>query len=55
VSITLDVYAGLFVDDLDAVAERLNEAKINASADCLRTKPQVIKSPRSAPEGENAV
>ena len=36
-AMTLDVYAGLFGDDLDAVAERLDEAAANARADYLRT------------------
>ena len=30
---TLDVYAGLFGDDLDAVADRLDEAAAKARAD----------------------
>jgi integrase len=37
-AMTLDVYAGLFGDDLDAVAERLDEAAANARADYLRTQ-----------------
>ncbi|HET7689763.1 MAG TPA: tyrosine-type recombinase/integrase [Nocardioidaceae bacterium] len=36
-AMTLDVYAGLFGDDLDAVAERLDEAAARARADSLRT------------------
>ena len=35
---TLDVYAGLFGDDLDAVADRLDEAAARARADSLRTQ-----------------
>ncbi|MGH3561277.1 MAG: hypothetical protein ACRDTN_05595 [Mycobacterium sp.] len=35
-SMTLDVYADLFDDDLDAVAARLNVA-IESTADALRT------------------
>jgi hypothetical protein len=35
---TLDVYAGLFGDDLDAVADRLDEAAAKARADYLRTQ-----------------
>jgi hypothetical protein len=35
---TLDVYAGLFGDDLDAVADRLDEAAVRARADSLRTR-----------------
>jgi hypothetical protein len=34
---TLDVYAGLFNDDLDAVADRLDAAAAAARADYLRT------------------
>jgi integrase len=36
-SMTLDVYAGLFGDDLDAVADRLDEAVAAQDADSLRT------------------
>jgi hypothetical protein len=36
-SMTLDVYAGLFGDDLDAVATRLDEAVAARGADYLRT------------------
>ncbi|MFE9694614.1 hypothetical protein [Micromonospora sp. NPDC005806] len=36
-SMTLDVYAGLFGDDLDAVATRLDEAVAARHADYLRT------------------
>ena len=36
-AMTLDIYAGLFGDDLDAVAERLDEAAARARADSLRT------------------
>jgi hypothetical protein len=34
---TLDFYAGLFGDDLDAVADRLDAAACAARADSLRT------------------
>jgi len=37
---TLDVYAGLFADDLDAVADRLDQAKRSADADRLPTRDQ---------------
>jgi integrase len=40
-AMTLDVYAGLFGDDLDAVAERLDEAAANARADYLRTQAEI--------------
>ncbi len=36
-SMTLDVYAGLFGDDLDAVATRLDEAFAARDKDCSRT------------------
>ncbi|MCG5437218.1 tyrosine-type recombinase/integrase [Micromonospora foliorum] len=36
-SMTLDVYAGLFGDDLDAVANRLDEPVAARNADYLRT------------------
>ena len=36
-AMTLDVYAGLFGDDLDALADRLDEAAARARADYLRT------------------
>lgn len=40
-AMTLDVYAGLFADDLDAVADRLDEAANRARADSLRTAGEV--------------
>ena len=36
-AMTLDVYAGLFGDDLDAVAERLHQAVSGRVADQVRT------------------
>jgi integrase len=36
-AITLDVYSGLFDDDLDAVADRLDQAAVRARADSVRT------------------
>lgn len=36
---TLDVYAGLFGDDLDAVANQLDEAVAARDKDYLRTRP----------------
>jgi hypothetical protein len=36
-AMTLDVYANLFEDDLDAVADRLDQAVTGGSADYLRT------------------
>jgi hypothetical protein len=37
-AMTLDVYAGLFADDLDAVADRLDELTSGVSADAVRTR-----------------
>ena len=37
-AMTLDVYSGLFDDDLDAVADRLDEAVTRARADSVRTE-----------------
>jgi integrase len=37
-AMTLDVYAGLFGDDLDAVADRLDELASGAAADSVRTR-----------------
>ncbi|GAA1251737.1 hypothetical protein GCM10009609_13830 [Pseudonocardia aurantiaca] len=36
-SVTLNVYSHLFADDLDTVADRLHQAKINSDADQVRT------------------
>jgi integrase len=41
-AMTLDRYADLFDDDLDAVAERLNESAAVARADFLRTRGAVV-------------
>ncbi len=45
-AMTLDVYADLFEDDLDAVADRLDEAVRRAGADSLRTadRPDTLAS-----------
>lgn len=48
---TLDRYADLFDDDLDAVADRLDAVRGSArglSPDFLRTEAELIKLPRSA-------
>jgi hypothetical protein len=42
---TLDVYAGLFTDDLDSVAERLDAAAAQSRADCLRTADVALGGP----------
>jgi integrase len=41
-AMTLDTYADLFDDDLDEVAERLNETAASARADFLRTSAKMI-------------
>ncbi|WP_446212376.1 hypothetical protein [Micromonospora sp. IBSANI012] len=41
-SMTLDVYGGLFGDDLDAVANRLYEAFAARDADYLRPAPRTV-------------
>lgn len=41
-AMTLDVYSGLFDDDLDAVAERLDRAAADALADSARTSAVVV-------------
>jgi integrase len=40
-TVTLDVYAHLFSDDLDTLADRLHHAKIKSAADQVRTGGQV--------------
>ena len=47
---TLDGYAGLFGDDLDTVADLLDEAAQRAAADSMRTREatgRVLRSPRA--------
>jgi integrase len=41
-AMTLDVYSGLFDDDLDALADRLDEGSARAAADSLRTAAPVV-------------
>lgn len=43
-AMTLDVYSGLFDDDLDGVADRLDERRIRAAADSVRT-PILVRDP----------
>jgi integrase len=54
-AMTLDVYAGLFGDDLDAVADRLDEAAARARADCLRTDGQITTQLPVQQYDQNAV
>lgn len=53
--VTLKVYAQLFDDDLDLLADRLNTAKINAAADQVRTGRPVTALPTDRSEVEHAV
>jgi integrase len=41
-SMTLDVYSGLFDDDLDALADRLDEAAARSAADYTRTDGRIL-------------
>jgi hypothetical protein len=52
---TLDVYAGLFGDDLDAVADRLDAAASAARADSLRTDGESANVLPLDQEGRHAV
>lgn len=54
-SVTLNVYAHLFADDLDAVADRLHQAKINANAGQARTGRPVTMLPRAGASDRDAV
>ena len=47
-AMTLDVYAGLFADDLDAVADRLDRAFAKLNADQMRTKQLLNRSNQAA-------
>lgn len=47
-AMTLDVYAGLFADDLDQVADRLDQAVAGLNADQMRTRRQI--EPTDQPE-----
>lgn len=37
-AMTLDIYAGLFADNLDEVADRLDQAFVGLGADQVRTR-----------------
>lgn len=54
-SITLRVYSHCWPSDLDALADRLHEAKVNTRADQVRTKAKVIKLPASPGGDQDAV
>ena len=60
-AMTLDVYAGLFADDLDAVADQLDRAFAKANADQMRTirppeppnrRPLALGNPPEKPPGQ---
>jgi integrase len=54
-TVTLDRYGHLFPDELDAVADRLDEAAARASADYLRTNGQSSIVPLPLLSVENAI
>lgn len=54
-SVTLDVYSHLFADDLDVVADRLNDARTKAAADQVRTNRPVSSLPTISQEAADAV
>ena len=54
-AVTLRVYAHLFADDLDTLAERLHTAKINSGADQVRTTAPVIMLTGGSTRDRNAV
>jgi len=52
-AMTLDIYAGLFADDLDAVADRLDRAFVKLNADQMRTKRRTSRSGQTELPFEN--
>ncbi|WP_232021315.1 MULTISPECIES: tyrosine-type recombinase/integrase [Pseudonocardia] len=52
--VTLRTYSHLFADDLDTVADRLQEAKIKADADQVRTDRPVSDLPMVKQEARHA-
>ncbi|HEX8518378.1 MAG TPA: tyrosine-type recombinase/integrase, partial [Pseudonocardia sp.] len=52
-TVTLNVYAHLFADDLDTLAQRLHEAKIEAGADQVRTESTTITPADQAIEDQD--
>jgi len=55
-AMTLDVYTGLFADDLDTVADRLDvlgRAAASARADRLRTNGVIVALQAGGSEGRN--
>lgn len=53
-STTLDVYADLFDEDLDDVAERLATVRASGVADFLRTKPEIVDGERPLKAAQTA-
>lgn len=54
-ALTLDTYAGLFADDQNDIAERLNARALKAAADSVRTGSSVRVRPLLGSVGQNAV
>ena len=52
-AMTLDIYAGLFADDLDAVADRLDRAVVKLNADQMWTKRRTSRSDQTELPFEN--
>jgi integrase len=52
-AMTLDIYAGLFADDLDAVADRLDRVFVKLNADQMRTKRRTSRSDQTELSFEN--
>ena len=52
-AMTLDIYAGLFADDLDVVADRLDRAFVKLNADQMRTKRRTSRSEQTELPFEN--
>jgi Phage integrase family len=52
-AMTLDISAGLFADDLDAVADRLDRAFVKLNADQTRTKQRTGRSDQTELPFEN--
>ena len=50
---TLDVHAGLFADDLDAVADRLDRSRAKLNADQMRTERRPSRSNQAVLPLEN--
>ena len=52
-AMTLDIYVGLFADDLDAVADRLDRAFVKLNADQVRTERRTSRSDQTELPFEN--